>query len=232
MLEKLLTTQAMVKYLQSQFEDEIISLSDSIYNPKTDFRISNPYSEKKIIISCQARKGQNKETINDFSKKLIQSKTAGDILIPIFLTGKAGKNYTNDFVFPYKQNKGAVRNANPHANIHNLYGVNPKVILTTKQQQGNLFVLVQREKFDFDIPSGSRDSEFYLKHFETKPITYLPRKTPNNFNQLPGSEQLELQNDPLYQIRESKSGLHFIKDPRSFSDIRYGILEYFVKPNL
>lgn len=232
MLEKLLTTPQMVKYLQSQFEGEILDLNDTKYNSKTDFQIHNPYSDKKIIISCQARKGQQSETIEDFKKKLMYANNSNHILIPIFLTGKAGKKYTNDFVFPYKSHRGAVRNANPFANIHNLYSVSPKVFQATDKQNGNLFVLIQKEKFNFNNLLTNQESTFFLKHFETKQVEYLPRKFPSNFNQLPISEQSQLLNDHLYQKKISRTGLHFTKDPRSFNDIKFGIYNHIIKSKL
>ena len=113
MLEHLLSRQKLIDYFNTQFENKITTITDDVYSKNSEIQLINPYSSHNIYLSLQAKKSQTGETVKQFRDKLRYSRAKGDIFIPIWLTGKAGKygeKLTNDFIYPFPGSKQSIRN--------------------------------------------------------------------------------------------------------------------------
>lgn len=208
MLEKLLLQKQLIQLISSHFSDNLIELKDTRYKPNTEIQITNPCTNHRIILAPRARKNTSNETINNFENKLIYAKNKDDIFIPIWLTG--GKK--NDFITPFTGSKKCLKNANQ--SLENIYSVQKKIKLTSKYQNGEILVLVQK------------DGSHTLRQYKTDKLFGRHLPFPENFRNLSYSEQKEIRESFHYKLLEREKSLRF-KFIESSPQIK-PILDYIV----
>jgi hypothetical protein len=217
MLENLLSPKNLMNFFNQEFDGKTVNITDPVYSKNSDIQLINIYSEQKIYLSIHARKNQNKETVNNFVDKLTYAKSNGDIFIPIWLT----KGKKSEFIHKFNGSKQAIRNVKEATD--DLYNIHSKVREASNFQNGNLFVLVQKEI--------KNQTKLILKHFHSTPVHRRRFNLPVDIDTYPISEKNELESNSQYKKQLRTSSLHMTHRWNS-TNISSDLMEYVIKTQL